>query len=623
MTGSQRRLAVILHDLFMVSAAWTLAYVLRFDFSSAALAISPFVGVLTVLLPVQALILWHFGLYRGLWHFASVPDLWNIIRAVALGVLASSLLLFLFNRYDGVPRSSVLLYPMFLVFLLGAPRLAFRVWKDKRQRASHGTKAQTALIIGTGYAGESLAREMLRDGRNVPVAFLSEQTRLIGSKVHGLPVLGGIDDVERVARELSVDLVVIAVPAASGGEMREIVSKCEATKLPYLTLPRVQDLVAGPASVKALREVAIDDLLGREPVSLKWDAIREHLAGKTIMVTGAGGSIGSELCRQIALLEPAAMVLVEHNEFNLYSIDRQLRGRFPNLIVHACLGSVADTVAVEHFFQEFKPDVVFHAAAYKHVPLLEGLAREAAKNNIIGTKVIAEAADRHGSSTFVLISTDKAVNPTNVMGASKRVAEILCQSLNQQSETRFITVRFGNVLGSAGSVVPLFKEQIASGGPVTVTHPEIRRYFMTITEACQLIMQASAMGAGGEIFVLDMGQQIKITYLAEQLIRLSGKRPGVDIEIQYTGLRPGEKLFEELFHHQEMLSGTTHEKILLARARATDPALLEETLDSIQSACSVYDESAINRWVRKLVPELSEASSSVPRNVVRLEKLGT
>jgi FlaA1/EpsC-like NDP-sugar epimerase len=408
-----------------------------------------------------------------------------------------------------------------------------------------------------------------------------------------------------LVERLDVNLIVLALPSANPSQMRRLVELCEKTGVPFRTLPPIDSLMSGQVTLNQLREVSIDDLLGREPVALDWQAIETELRGKKVLVTGAGGSIGSELCRQIARLRPAHLILLDSGEFNLYSIEMELTKKFPRLPISRCLNDVVDRPAVEKVFAESRPEIVFHAAAYKHVPMLEDQVREAARNNVLGTRTMAEVADRFGCETFVMISTDKAVNPANVMGTSKRAAEIFCQNLNKRSQTRFVTVRFGNVLGSAGSVVPLFKQQIEAGGPVTVTHREITRYFMTIPEACQLILQASVMGDGGEIFVLDMGEPIKIAYLAEQMIRLSGKVPGEDIDIAYTGLRPGEKLYEELFHEKEALQSTHHEKILLARHREFDWQRLTEILDGMVIACHSYHEANIRGLLSELVPEWS------------------
>ncbi len=404
-----------------------------------------------------------------------------------------------------------------------------------------------------------------------------------------------------VVKRLEVDLIVIAARSASDEQMQRIVNLCEQSDVPFRTVPRFGEMIT---PFKAVRQVAIDDLLGREKVELDWYAIAERLQGKMVMVSGGGGSIGSELCRQIMRLQPAGLVIFERCEFNLYQVEHMLRQEFPDACLYACLGDVGDIQSVEYVLSRYQPQVIFHAAAYKHVPMLEFQAREAARNNVLGTQVLAEAAVRHGCDTFVLISTDKAVNPSNVMGATKRMAELFCQAMNARYDTHFITVRFGNVLGSAGSVVPLFKKQIDSGGPVTVTHPEITRYFMTIPEACQLILQAGAMGEGGEIFVLDMGTPIKILYLAEQMIRLSGKKPGGDIDIQFTGLRPGEKLHEELFHQdEENLRKTRHEKIMLASQRPCDWVYLNSAMKSLRKACEQYEEEKIQAILKNAIPE--------------------
>ncbi|MDX1252079.1 MAG: polysaccharide biosynthesis protein [Gammaproteobacteria bacterium] len=622
MSGINRRIAIVLHDISVVFVAWGLAYLIRHNFSFESLESLAFLQTMLVVVVFQGLVLWWSGLYRGLWRFASVPDLWNILRAAAVGGLAVSLALFLFNRLDGVPRSTLALYPMFLIFLLGAPRMMYRVWKDRglnNLRVLHECKR--ILILGAGRAGEMLARDMRRDTECMVAGFLDDNPQLKGAKVHGLPVLGAIDQVARVVDDMAVDIIVIALPSANSAQVRRVVELCEQAGVPFRILPRMQDLVSGMVSVKDLREVAIDDLLGREPVSLDWPSISEGLSGRNVLVSGAGGSIGSELCRQIARLGPASLVLFERGEFNLYSIEMELRRDYPNLVLHACLGDICDNPSVEHVLSKHRPEIIFHAAAYKHVPMLQTQSREGVRNNVLGTKTLALAADKYGCATFVMISTDKAVNPTNVMGASKRVAEIFCQMLDQRSSTRYITVRFGNVLGSAGSVVPLFQKQIAAGGPVTVTHADITRYFMTIPEACQLIMQAGAAGRGGEIFVLDMGEPVKIHYLAEQMIRLSGKTPGKDIQIVYTGLRPGEKLYEELFYDQEDLTGTGHDKILLARSREVDWLYLNETIDGMEQACRDYDEAQLLPLLKNLVPEMGESPVSADvSNVVEFKR---
>ncbi len=618
MNRFNRRIAVIFHDLAMVSVAWLGAYLARFNFTLADFNWDSFFTTLPVVLLAQGAVLWFTGLYRGVWRFASIPDLWNIIRAVVIGTLVVSLSLFLYIRLQGVPRTAPVLYPIFLVLMLGAPRLLYRMWKEHGLNLKFMPEAKRVLILGAGRSGEMLVRDMRREGQYNPIGFLDDNPRLRGSNLHGLPVMGLLENLENTVISSTVDIVMIAMPSATNQQMQRVVALCEQAEVPFRTLPRLHDLVSGRSALQELREVAIDDLLGRDPVSLDWKNISDSLTGKVVLVSGGGGSIGSELCRQIAKVGPSSIILLDQSEFNLYSIEMELRRVYPILSLHACLVDVADSQAVDYVLSQHSPDVIFHAAAYKHVPMLEFQARQAVSNNVLGTKTLALAADKHGCGAFVMVSTDKAVNPANIMGASKRAAEIFCQSLAKRSKTRFITVRFGNVLDSAGSVVPLFRKQIESGGPVTVTHPDITRYFMTIPEASQLIMQAGAMGKGGEIFVLDMGEPVKVNYLAEQMIRLSGKVPGKDIEITYTGLRPGEKLFEELFHDQENLTETTHEKILLAQSRLTEWEYVQEIMLDMEQASAACDEKECKLLLKKLVPEMGATGVSTADNVIHL-----
>ncbi|WP_255211037.1 polysaccharide biosynthesis protein [Methylogaea oryzae] len=518
----------------------------------------------------------------------------------------------LYNRFAGVPRSVIPLYAILLLMLLCAPRFLFRLRQDRRILTGTG---QRALIVGAGKAGEMLARDLLRErgAAYVPVALVDDDPAKAGWEVHNIRVYGDCGRIPRLVSKLQIDVLLIAVPSANPKQMRRIVEICEATELPVLTLPSVTDILSGQVTKETLRDVSIEDLLGRSPVKLDWNAMRSHMQGKRVLVSGGGGSIGSELCQQLAQLPIAELVVFEKCEYNLYRIEMELSRLHPELAIHAILGDVADAAAVEHALVRHKPDLIFHAAAYKHVPLLETQVREAAHNNVLGTRRLAEAALAHGVDEFVLISTDKAVRPSNIMGASKRAAELLCQSLNGLGATRFITVRFGNVLGSAGSVVPLFREQIQAGGPITVTHPDVTRYFMTIPEACQLIMQAAAVGQGGEVFVLDMGDPIKIAYLAEQMIRLSGKRPGTDIGIRYVGLRPGEKLYEELFLDEERPMPTPHAKLLLARSgHHWDWQELSAMLNRLAEACNRFDDAQTLTLLKTLVPEYHNAADPIP-----------
>ncbi|HWO99571.1 MAG TPA: nucleoside-diphosphate sugar epimerase/dehydratase [Methylococcus sp.] len=602
------RKVIFLHDLLMVPLAWFGAYWLRFNLAEVPEPhLTTAIRWLPLVVVVQGVVLRLFGLYRGIWRFASLPDLLRIAKAAGSGILVIAVLLFFLDRLDAVPRSVIPLYALLLALFLAAPRALYRMWKD---RSLHLMNGRRALIVGAGKAGEALVRDLLRDGDAEfnPIAFVDDDPNKRGWEIHGVRVRGNCDSIPWQVQKLDIEAILIAMPSANERVMRRIVEICETTGLPFLTLPSVRDMWSGRVS-DALRDVSIEDLLGRAPVRLNSDELVDYFRGKCILVTGGGGSIGSELCQQIARFPVARLVVFDHSEFNLYRTETELRRSFPDLEMHAVLGDVTDTVAVRSAIDRYAPDVIFHAAAYKHVPLLQKQVREAVFNNVIGTRIVAEAARASSVGEFVLISTDKAVNPTNIMGASKRVAELVVQSLNGDSATRFITVRFGNVLDSAGSVVPLFREQIRNGGPVTVTHPDVTRYFMTIPEACQLIMKAAAMGRGGEVFVLDMGEPIRIGYLAEQMIRLSGKRPYQDIPIEYIGLRPGEKMHEELFLASERLQPTRHAKLLLAQTDPCDRSWLAERLAALGEACRSFDEDRIRTELGELIPALRELGS--------------
>ncbi|MCG8016072.1 MAG: polysaccharide biosynthesis protein [Candidatus Thiodiazotropha sp. 'RUGA'] len=591
------------HDVLMVPIAWFLAFWFRYNLEVVPVSFyQDALQALLYILPVQLAAFLLFGLYRGIWRFASLPDIMRILKAVLVGSVVGVALLFVFTRAGGVPRSVPVIHAILLVMLLSGPRLIYRLLKDRHLDLAPGKRV---LIVGSGKAGEMLARDILRNRRGDfrPVAFVDDKQRRQGREIHGLPVAGTSEDIPSLCDELSIDIIMLAIPSASSSQMRRVVEFCESAEVPFRSVPQLNDLMSGNVQINHLRQVSIEDLLGRNPVSLDWQAIDVTLAGKVILVTGAGGSIGSELCRQLAKLKPAKLVLLENSEFNLYSIEMELLNSYPELNLECHLGDVTDQPYVESLFNELRPEVVFHAAAYKHVPMLENRIRQAVRNNVLGTRVVAEMANRYATGVFVLVSTDKAVNPANVMGASKRAAEIFCQNLNAHSDTRFITVRFGNVLGSAGSVIPLFRKQIEEGGPVTVTDPRMERYFMTIPEACQLIMQTVVMGEGGEIFVLDMGEPIKISYLAEQMIHLSGRTLGQDIQIEYIGLRPGEKLYEELFHEKEELAKTSHQKVLLAHHREVDWPWLNDVMQQMSSATEALDSQQLRLLLGQLVPE--------------------
>ena len=613
------RIAVVLHDLAMAALAWWIAKQLRYSFGADEI-VSYHLLEFPVVLLVQGLIFRWTGLYKSVWRFASLPDLWNILRAVVIGAFAIYITLFLYNRLDGVPRSVLLIYPAVLALMLGTPRLAYRFWKDSRSELLQNQKVKRVLIVGADRAGEVLSRDLRRDSRYAVVGFVDDKPSLRGASINGHPVLSRLDQLPEVAREAAVDMLLIALPAASTSEMRRVVALCDATGLPYRTVPRLEDVVAGRAQFNQIKEVAIDDLLGRDAVELDWTAIRSTLTTRRVLVTGGGGSIGSELCRQIARMGAQSLIVVEQSEYNLYRITQELRADFPELILESILANCGDQVAMQKVFAQAMPQVVFHAAAYKHVPMLQGQLRTAFRNNVLATRTVADVARETGVECFVLISTDKAVNPTSVMGACKRVAEIYCQNLDAHAETRYMTVRFGNVLDSAGSVVPLFRRQIRDGGPVTVTHPEVSRYFMTIPEACQLILQAASIGKGGEIYALDMGEPVKIRDLAEQMIRLAGKKPGSEIPIVYTGLRAGEKLFEELFHPLENYRATEHAKIFLAQHREVSWELLQALLNKAAEAEAVYNEDELRRCVSSLLPSFRWSEVAQPDNVISIRR---
>jgi FlaA1/EpsC-like NDP-sugar epimerase len=615
------RFTAYFHDSVMIVLAWLGAFWLRFNFTGIPeWFLSQALQMVPVLVVVQGGVFWYLGLYRGVWRFASMPDLIRIVQSVVIGVSLSAVAVFMLTRMEGIPRTVFPLYGLLLVIFLGGPRLLYRWLKERRLSAVSDTKV---LIVGAGRAGEMLIRELLRDrsyGYH-PVAFVDDAPAKRGWDIHGVRVMHDCEHIPDLAVSYAVDLILLAIPSATSRQMRRIVSLCEKANVPFRTLPRIQDLVAGRSALRELREVSIEDLLGREPVSLDWASINAGMKDRVILVSGGGGSIGAELCRQIARLKPTSLHVLDNSEYNLYEIDMELRKRFPELTVGTRIADVCDADAIDHIVRQIRPGIVFHAAAYKHVPLLEYQVREAVRNNVLGTQNMATAAAAHGVESFVLISTDKAVNPTSVMGASKRVAEILCQNMHWRFPgTRFVTVRFGNVLDSAGSVVPLFRRQIEQGGPVTVTDPDVKRYFMTIPEACQLILEAGAVGKGGEVFVLDMGEPIKIRYLAEQMIVLAGKSPGEDVEIQYTGLRPGEKLYEELFHGQENLTATGRDKLLLARYRPVDWNSLSESVSALRRACSEYDEAKIHALLLTLVPEYTTPPVAAESNVIPLDQ---
>ena len=604
------RIAVVAHDLVMVYVCWQVLHVLRYLTRQETWPWLDFSPTVAWVLVAQGLVFWRVGLYRGLWRFASVPDLWNIFKAALWGLTAIILGLAVYNRLGSVPRSVLVSYPFVLTALLGLPRLAYRMWKDHVGKRDE-SDARRVLILGAGRAADALVRDLRRTGAFQPVGFLDDAPRLRGSRLHGLPVLGRLEDAPSVARETAAGMLVIAMPSLDAAAMRRVMGICERTGLPFRMVPSLVDALEGQALPGELKEVAIEDLLGRKPVIPDWKLIRSWLGGRTVMVTGAGGSIGSELCRQCARHGARGIVLLERDELALITIQADLRRSFPSLEVQAVLGDCGDPAVTAHALRLGQPEAVFHAAAYKQVPLLEAQVREAVRNNVLATDTVARLCREQGVGTFVFISTDKAVDPANVLGASKRLAEMIAQSQDRKDGgTRCVTVRFGNVLDSAGSVVPLFREQIRKGGPVTVTDPEVTRYFMTIPEASQLIMQAAAVASHAAIYTLDMGEPVPIRMLAEQMIRLAGKQPGRDIAIVYTGLRPGEKLHEVLFHEDEHYRPTSHSKILEAVAREVSSEQVRAGVERLREAVTRYDEAALEQVLRELVPEFAPAAQA-------------
>ena len=597
------------HDVVASGVAWLAAFILRFNLEVPHDHLTTALFTLPWVMAVNALLFWRFGLYRGLWRYASLPDLQKILVAVFVASLAAPALFLLSALVPPVPRSVFLIAPVLLIGAMCGSRLLYRAWKEQRLLGLvRHPQANPVLVLGAGASASALLRDLANSSQWRVVALLDDDARKHGGAIHDVKVLGKFDDAGDIAERMRVSQAIIAMPGATHAARKRALDICQAAGLRVMTVPAYADIVSGKVSVSQLREVELDDLLGRDPVRLDDAQLSGFLKGKTVLVTGAGGSIGSELCRQIARFVPARIVLLENSEYALYSIEQEFRDRHPGVEIAAVIADARDEARVREVFTRHAPQVVFHAAAYKHVPLMEkDNALQAVANNALSTIVTARAAQAAGAETYVLVSTDKAVNPTNVMGASKRLAEMLCQALQPRAATRFVMVRFGNVLGSTGSVIPRFREQIARGGPVTVTHPDMERYFMSIPEAAQLVMQAAQLGKGGEIFVLDMGKPVKIAELARQMIRLSGFGEQ-DIRIEFSGLRPGEKLFEEVLVDGETTLPTPHPKLRIAQARAPHSADLPEEvmawLSSAASAGATPDavRARLKTWIAEYVP---------------------
>ncbi len=567
---------------------------------------------LLVKLPVFAL----FKQYRGWWRYVGISDLSGILRASLISTLIIvGLWFFVIVRGEGPIREAlrnianvsqgVFMADMFgTLLILAGLRMIIRLYYEEFRTTEAG-RLKRFLIIGAGNTGETLLRDIHRMQvvEYEVIGFIDDDPAKHGISIHGIPVLGTVEQLPEICESRNIEEIAIAMPSSSHQELRRVIQVCEGTKIRFRTVPSLTDIASGKFRVSQIRDVDINDLLGRKAVRLDLDLIEAFARDKTILVTGAGGSIGSEMCRQLCKFNPKLLLLVEQAENPLFYIERELRRDYPSVALQAVVCNITDRLRADEIFSRYKPQIVIHAAAHKHVPLMELNPGEAIKNNIAGTRNIADAAGTHGTANFVMISTDKAVNPTSIMGSSKRVAEMYIQDLNRTSKTHFVTVRFGNVLGSDGSVVPIFKKQIAQGGPVTVTHPDMKRYFMTIPEASQLVLQAATMGKGGEIFVLDMGEPVKIVDLARELITLSGFSPGEDIEIVFTGLRPGEKLFEELSIDGENMQQTRHPKIGIWMNIPMDRDKLRRSIDELIEIGKTQNHHDIVRKVKELVPE--------------------
>jgi FlaA1/EpsC-like NDP-sugar epimerase len=596
------------------------SYLARFDFILGQIEIRQLWVLFIWIVPLKLFIFFGFGLYRGMWRYTSVKDFWRLTQASLLSMLLVMAVILFIYRFEGFSRAIFILDGGFTFLMTGGLRMAIRSHFIRRERIQAGQiytsqprHRKKVLIIGAGNAGEKMLREIF-DNYHLHydvVGLIDDDSQKQGRSIHEVPVMGAVKDLRAIVKREDIEEVLIAIPSASGEQMRHIVDVCKGCNVYYKTLPGIGEIIDGRVSIKVLRDVKYEDLLGRAPVHLDITGIRNYIDGRTILITGCGGSIGSELCRQLVKYQPRSLILVDASETNLFHIQMELQQELYYHKFRCILGHIQDARLMRSVFQRFRPYVVFHAAAYKHVPILETNPWEAVTNNIQGSRVVMELAIEYGVDRFVLVSTDKAVKPTNVMGASKRVAELLLHAF-QGNSTKFVAVRFGNVVGSSGSVIPLFRRQIEQGGPVTVTHPDVNRYFMTIPEAAQMILQAGAMGEGGEIFILRMGTPVKIADMARDLIRLSGKEPDTDIKIIYTGLREGEKLHEELITVGEDIVPTGHEKIMVLRSNGSSdglksPPVLREWLNAqlanLYDSAMLLDAQAIKRILQEIVPE--------------------
>ena len=601
----EKRWGLALTDVLLLNLALGGAFALRFEGNIPAAFTSNFLYIALFVTLVRMAAFWNLGVYQGVWRYVGMTDLLTILKAISLGSIIILAATWAVVPALGYPRSVIIIEWLGDVMLIGGVRMAFRLWSQGRHKASLKDKVcSRALIVGAGDAGEMVVRQMLAHPEYgyQPVAFADDDPMKQGKKIHGITIGGGRKDILKLVEQKGADTIVIAIPSAPGSVVKAVVEQCRQARLKFKIVPGIREIIEGEVSTNQIRDIELEDLLRRPAINVNLEEIASYLSGKTILVSGAGGSIGSELCRQIATFNPGSLLLAGKGENSLYHIASELALKHQGLKIFTLICDVADASRVDRIFEQYRPEVVFHAAAHKHVPMMEQNPGEAVKNNIFGTKTLAETALKHGAERFVMISTDKAVNPTSVMGATKRIAEKVVMSLNGKGKTKFLAVRFGNVLGSSGSVVPLFKKQIAAGGPLTVTHPDMERYFMTIPEAVQLVIQAGAMGQGGEVFVLDMGQPVKIVDLARDMIKLSGLTPDTDIKIEFTGLRKGEKLYEELLTAEEGVGTTKHAQIFMVKGRHARIKELPRLLPLLYQAALTGDEAKVVAAIRKVIP---------------------
>ncbi|MBL0225538.1 MAG: polysaccharide biosynthesis protein [Geobacteraceae bacterium] len=615
---------VLMVDVAMIAIAFSMAFLLRFDFHIPVNERELFLKGLCIVLITKPAVFLCLGFYRNIWRYASIQDAVKIIKAVSLSSVIAAFVIAFYNHFAPFPRSIIVLDWFLLLTLVSASRLAWRLWRDTSQ-TSKQVKGRRALIVGAGKAGSLLLQEFRRMqvcAYDI-IGFVDDDQQKQGMYLNDVPVIGTQEDIQALVKKFGIEEIIIAIPSVRGMALRTIVERCSKAGVCFKTVPSIGEIIDGNISISQIKDVEIDDLLGRPPVVLDERSIGNYLTNMTVLVSGAAGSIGSEICRQVARFMPERLIILDHAETPLFYIERELRAKHPGMRIIPALCDIRNKEKIEMVFAEFNLDVVFHAAAYKHVSIMEDNPMEAVSNNIGGTRIMADAANRFGVRDFVMISTDKAVNPTNVMGASKRVAEIYVQALSRRSATNFSTVRFGNVLGSNGSVIPLFMEQIRKGGPVTVTDPAVVRYFMTIPEAAQLVLQAGCLGKGGEIFVLDMGEPVRIINLAEELIKLSGLIPYEDIDVVFTGLRPGEKLFEELLIAGEGIMPTIHEKIRIAAAVAKNLDVVNTELNHLLQRAKEADIAGIVKCLHRMVTDFTPSQQLIKSSVSGVQLLRT